>query len=28
MIEEDPELVRYPLLKKKVHEKAGEFHFE
>jgi ATP-dependent DNA helicase RecG len=28
LIEEDPELVKYPLLKQKVHEKAGEFHFE
>jgi len=28
LIEEDPELVKYPLLKQKVREKAGEFHFE
>ncbi|KKT01187.1 MAG: ATP-dependent DNA helicase RecG [Candidatus Nomurabacteria bacterium GW2011_GWA2_43_15] len=28
LIEEDPELVKYPLLKQKVHQKAGEFHFE
>ncbi len=28
LIEEDPELTQYPLLKQKVHEKAGEFHFE
>ncbi len=28
LIEEDPELSKYPLLKQKVHEKAGEFHFE
>jgi ATP-dependent DNA helicase RecG len=28
LIEEDPELAKYPLLKQKVHEKAGEFHFE
>ncbi|MFA6552713.1 MAG: ATP-dependent DNA helicase RecG [Candidatus Paceibacterota bacterium] len=28
LIEEDPELVKYPLLKQKVHDKAGEFHFE
>jgi len=28
LIEEDPELINYPLLKQKVHEKAGEFHFE
>lgn len=28
LIEEDPELIKYPLLKQKVHEKAGEFHFE
>jgi ATP-dependent DNA helicase RecG len=28
LIEEDPELVNYPLLKQKVREKAGEFHFE
>jgi ATP-dependent DNA helicase RecG len=28
LIEEDPELKKYPLLKQKVHEKAGEFHFE
>jgi ATP-dependent DNA helicase RecG len=28
LIEKDPELIRYPLLKQKVHEKAGEFHFE
>jgi ATP-dependent DNA helicase RecG len=28
MIEADPELVRYPLLKEKVKQKAGEFHFE
>ena len=26
LISEDPELSKYPLLKKKVHEKAGEFH--
>lgn len=28
LIEEDPELVNYPLLKQKVHQKSGEFHFE
>ncbi|OGJ02194.1 ATP-dependent DNA helicase RecG [Candidatus Nomurabacteria bacterium RIFCSPLOWO2_12_FULL_44_11] len=28
LISEDPELTHYPLLKQKVHEKAGEFHFE
>jgi ATP-dependent DNA helicase RecG len=28
LIEEDPELSRFPLLKSKVKEKAGEFHFE
>ncbi len=28
LIEEDPELSLYPLLKQKVREKAGEFHFE
>ncbi len=28
LIEEDPELIKYPLLKQKVHQKAGEFHFE
>ena len=28
LIEEDPELSKYPLLKQKVHEKSGEFHFE
>ena len=28
LIEEDPELLNYPLLKNKVREKAGEFHFE
>jgi ATP-dependent DNA helicase RecG len=28
LIEEDPELSAYPLLKQKVREKAGEFHFE
>ncbi len=28
LIAEDPELSKYPLLKQKVHEKAGEFHFE
>lgn len=28
LIEEDPELKNYPLLKQKVREKAGEFHFE
>jgi len=27
-IEKDPELSEYPLLKEKVREKAGEFHFE
>ena len=26
LISEDPELSKYPLLKQKVHEKAGEFH--
>jgi ATP-dependent DNA helicase RecG len=28
LIEEDPELSNYPLLKQKVREKVGEFHFE
>ena len=28
LIEEDPELTKYPLLKIKVKQKAGEFHFE
>ena len=28
LITEDPELLKYPLLKQKVKEKAGEFHFE
>jgi ATP-dependent DNA helicase RecG len=28
LIEEDPELTNYPPLKQKVHQKAGEFHFE
>ncbi|MEI8174399.1 MAG: ATP-dependent DNA helicase RecG [bacterium] len=28
LITEDPELVKYPLLKQKVHQKVGEFHFE
>ncbi len=28
LIEEDPELSKYPLLKQKVKTKAGEFHFE
>ena len=28
LISLDPELTKYPLLKQKVHEKAGEFHFE
>jgi len=28
LIAEDPKLKKYPLLKQKVHEKAGEFHFE
>ena len=28
LISEDSELIKYPLLKQKVHEKAGEFHFE
>ena len=28
LIAEDPELSKYPLLKQKVHQKAGEFHFE
>lgn len=28
LIEQDPELKNYPLLKSKVKEKAGEFHFE
>ena len=28
IISEDPELKNYPLLKQKVHQKAGEFHFE
>ncbi|MFA5791769.1 MAG: ATP-dependent DNA helicase RecG [Candidatus Paceibacterota bacterium] len=28
LIEKDPELKKYPLLKQKVQEKAGEFHFE
>jgi hypothetical protein len=28
LISIDPELSKYPLLKQKVHQKAGEFHFE
>ena len=28
IISEDQELSNYPLLKQKVKEKAGEFHFE
>ncbi len=28
LIEEDPELTKYPLLKQKVHQKTSEFHFE
>jgi len=28
LISEDSKLAKYPLLKQKVHEKAGEFHFE
>ncbi len=28
LIEKDPELMTYPLLKQKVHQKAREFHFE
>ena len=28
LIERDPELTKYPLLKEKVKQKAGEFHFE
>ncbi len=28
LIEEDPELINYPLLKQKVHQKVSEFHFE
>ncbi len=28
LIEQDPELLKYPLLKQKVKEKSGEFHFE
>jgi hypothetical protein len=28
LIESDPELHQYPLLKEKVKQKAGEFHFE
>jgi ATP-dependent DNA helicase RecG len=28
LIEEDPELTQYPLLKQKVHQKTSEFHFE
>lgn len=28
LIEEDPELTNYPLLKQKVHQKVSEFHFE
>jgi len=28
LIEKDAELTQYPLLKQKVHEKSGEFHFE
>ena len=28
MINEDPELKNYPLLKQKVHQKTSEFHFE
>ena len=28
LIEKDPELFKYPLLKQKVHQKTSEFHFE
>ena len=28
LIEEDPELTKFPLLKQKVHQKTAEFHFE
>ena len=28
LINEDPELIKYPLLTQKVHEKTDEFHFE
>ena len=28
LIEEDPELMKYPLLKEKVKQKTSEFHFE
>ncbi len=28
LIDEDPELLKYPLLKQKVRQKTGEFHFE
>ena len=28
LIEKDPELLKHPLLKQKVHEKTSEFHFE
>lgn len=28
LISEDPELLNYPLLKQKVHQKSSEFHFE
>ncbi|MDD5721090.1 MAG: ATP-dependent DNA helicase RecG [Candidatus Pacebacteria bacterium] len=28
LIEKDPELLKYPLLKQKVHQKTSEFHFE
>lgn len=28
LIEKDPELAKYPLLKQKVHQKTSEFHFE
>src|SRR3989338_7140873 len=28
LINNDPELIKYPLLKSKVHEKTDEFHFE
>ncbi|MBI3305719.1 ATP-dependent DNA helicase RecG [Candidatus Nomurabacteria bacterium] len=28
LIEQDPELTKYPILKQKVRQKAGEFHFE
>jgi ATP-dependent DNA helicase RecG len=28
LIEKDPELIKYPLLKQKVREKTSEFHFE